>query len=111
MLPGLGQNILGEFEKYTCRASGITSLSNRVRPERRFLADELTLYPSLSMASAIRAAIASLIYGCLFRKLDTEATETPASWATSAIVTLFLPRTVTTLPDFAGDTKTTPLLR
>jgi len=89
----------------------MTSLSNRVRPERRFLADELTLYPSLSMASAIRAAIASLIYGCLFRKLDTEATETPASWATSAIVTLFLPRTVTTLPDFAGDTKTTPLLR
>ena len=44
-------------------------------------------------------------------QLDTEATETPASWATSAIVTLFLPRTVTTLPDFAGDTKTTPLLR
>ena len=90
MLPGLGQNILGEFGEVHCRRSGITSLSNRVRPERRFLADELTLYPSLSMASAIRAAIASLIYGCLFRKLDTEATETPASWATSAIVTLFL---------------------
>lgn len=27
--------------------------------------------------------------------MNTEATETPASWATSAIVTLFLPRTVT----------------
>ncbi len=43
--------------------------------------------------------------------MNTEATETPASWATSAIVTLFLPRTVTPLPDFAGETKTAPLLR
>lgn len=40
--------------------------------------------------------------------MNTEATETPASWATSAIVTLFLPRTVTALPDFAGETKTAP---
>ena len=40
--------------------------------------------------------------------MNTEAAETPASWATSAIVTLFLPRTVTPLPDFAGETKTAP---
>lgn len=40
--------------------------------------------------------------------MNTEATETPASWATSAIVTLFLPRTVPPLPDFAGETKTAP---
>ncbi len=68
MLPGLGQNILGKFGEVHLPQIGNNQLEQPDAPERRFLADELTLYPSLSINFPIRAAIASLLYGCLFRK-------------------------------------------
>ena len=41
-------------------------------------------------------------------EMNTEATETLASWATSAIVTLFLPRTVPPYPTLLEKRKRLP---